>query len=412
MKLSFKTLQFRMEEVGQPVMYRPGEKIIIQGHRNESFYLIKTGRVEMYSEGVTNKHPLILSSGEYFGEITCLTGEDSIAAYAALDEVVLLKTGREDLMRLMSELPDFNQQVVDSLCKIIRVEKSGQKSELTAPDLPGAGSCSTGRQAAPGRPRIGLALGAGVVRGMAHIGVIRTLLKNKIPIDLIVGTSAGALVGACFAAGVSVDELESFATKLSWSKVASPVIPPGRAFMTNEKLGHLVDRLIGEKQFSDINIPLAVIAADASSGEEVVIREGKVSDAIRASTAIPAVFEPVHLFNRILVDGGTVNMVPASVCRAMGADIVIAVSVSDFHHQTGPPKNIVMAMLRCFDLVLKKQVVMSKVQWADVVISVQRPDLSGYSFRECRQFIREGERRAERMMPVIKNLIGQYCSRA
>lgn len=255
---------------------------------------------------------------------------------------------------------------------------------------------------------IGLALGAGVVRGMAHIGVIRSLQKNGIPVDLVAGTSAGALVGACLAAGLPVEKMEEVARGLRWSKIAAPVLPPGKAFLSNERLGQLVDRILEGRTFAQLNLPFAVVAADASTGEEVVIREGRVSDAIRASSAIPAIFEPVILSGRTLVDGAVVNMVPASICRAMGADMVIAVSVGDFSFQSGPPRNIIMAILRYTDMMLKKQVALSKNQWADIVINVERPDLSGYNFREARHYIREGERAADGVVPRIKALIGAW----
>jgi len=408
-QIRFKNLPSRLEELGERVDCQPGEKIIIQGQECPFFYFVKSGRVEVYPEGPVKNVLAVLSAGEYFGEVPCLTGSGSAATYAAGGRAGLIRTDREGLLRLMADLPDFNQQVVDTLCRIIRRENPGHAGLATE-----AGE--TRDRAKPfaeapdhlGRPVIGLALGAGVVRGMAHIGVIRSLVKNNIPIDLVAGTSAGAMVGACLAAGRSVEEIESFALRLRWSKVASPVIPPGRAFLNNEKLGQLVKSFIGDITFQELDIPLAVVAADSGTGEEVIIREGSITDAIRASTAIPAIFEPVRLYNRTLVDGGTVNMVPASVCRAMGANIVIAVSVSDFHYQQGPPRNIVLAIMRTFDLVTKKQVALAKNQWADVVIDVKRPDLSGYSFREAKHFIREGEKRADRMMPVIKNLIGQW----
>lgn len=409
MKIKFKNLKSWIEDIGGQVDFQPGQRIILQGEKCDHFFYIRSGRVEVYPEGSAENTLAVMSAGEYFNEVPCLTGAESNVTCAAVDFASLIRTDREGLLRLMAGLPDFNQQVVDTLCSIIRMENSGQKVPADNPAARREVGKDPAESPAPSRrPVIGLALGAGVIRGMAHIGVIRSLVKNNIPVDLVAGTSAGALVGACLAAGRSVEEIESFALRLRWSRVATPVIPPKKSFLSNEKLGQLVNSFIGEKTFSDLNIPLAVVAADSGTGEEVVIREGSISDAIRASTAIPAIFEPVRLFNRTLVDGGTVNMVPASVCRAMGADIVIAVSVSDFHYQPGPPKNIVLAIMRTFDLATKKQVALAKNQWADVVIDVKRPDLSGYSFREGKHFIREGEKRADRMMPVIKNLIGQW----
>jgi len=475
MIIRFRNLTSRMGEVGEPVKYHPGEKIIMQGHNNFSFFLILSGHVGVYSGGQEKVHLAHLSPGEYFGELSCLTGEAPSSTYAAVDSVELMKTGREGLLKLMSDLPDLNRHIIETLCCMIRQESCNFSAAPLSPEETGGGDGLTDapslavrflaemagdygtpgkylspealeklkepglfsnagelreaveraailslgpeidesmftakKQPHPGRPLVGLALGAGVVRGMAHIGVIRSLKRNGIPVDMAAGTSAGALVGACLASGVSVDSMDKFARELSWSRVAAPVIPPGKAFLNNEKLGVLLDRIIGGKDFSQLQIPLAVVAADACTGEEVVIREGRVSDAVRASTAIPAIFEPVKLFNRTLVDGATVNMVPASVCRAMGADIVIAVSVCDFSFESGPPRNIIMAILRYTDLMLKKQVMLAKNQWADIVISVERPDLAGHSFREARHFIREGERVTDRMIPRIKAIMGAW----
>lgn len=410
MRISFRNLNFRMKEIGVPLQYRAGEKIILQGRKNRYFFLITAGHVESYYESREKVFLARLSPGEYFGEISCLTGEASGATFAALDGVHLLRADRDGLIRLLYDLPDFNRQIVETLCGMIKQGGAGRgagvpllSSGAGAQDLPEETEAPP-----PRRPRIGLALGAGVVRGMAHIGVIRSLQKNGIPIDLVAGTSAGALVGACLAAGMTADEMEEVARKLRWSKIAAPVLPPGKAFLTNEKLGQLVDRVLAGKSFGQLAKPFAVVAADVCTGEEVVIRDGRVADAVRASTAIPAIFEPVKLSDRTLVDGAVVNMVPASVCRAMGSDIVIAVSVGNFSFQSGPPRNMIMAILRYTDMMLKEQVALAKNQWADIVISVERPDLSGYNFRETRQFIREGERAADRVMPGIKALIQEW----
>lgn len=409
MHIRFRNLTFRMKEIGVPVQYRSGEKIVLQGRKNRYFFLITAGHVESYYESGKKVHLARLSPGEYFGEISCLTGEASGATFAALDGVYLLRADREGLIKLLHDLPDFNRHIVETLCGMVKQGGTGQRAGVPLlSSEPGAGERAEEDQAPPRRPRIGLALGAGVVRGMAHIGVIRSLQKNSIPVDQVAGTSAGALVGACLADGMTANEMEEIGLKLRWSKIAAPVLPPGKAFLTNEKLGQLVDRVLAGKSFGQLAKPFAVVAADVCTGEEVVIREGRVADAVRASTAIPAIFEPVKLSDRTLVDGAVVNMVPASVCRAMGADIVIAVSAGNFSFQSGPPRNVIMAILRYTDMMLKEQVALAKNQWADIVISVERPDLSGYSFRETRQFIREGERAADRMMPQIKALIQEW----
>lgn len=409
MHIKFRNLNFRMKEIGVPLQCTAGEKIILQGRKNRYFFLITAGHVESYCDGCGKVNLARLSAGEYFGEISCLTREASGATFAALDEVQLLRTDRDGLIKLLQDLPDFNHHIVETLCGMVRQGGTGRGSGVPPfSSGPGTGSRPEEAWMPAGRPKIGLALGAGLVRGMAHIGVVRSLRKNNIPVDMVAGTSAGALVGACLAAGMTPGEMEEVARKLRWSKIAVPVMPPGKAFLSNERLGQLVDRVLNGKSFGQLAIPFAVVAADVCTGEEVVIREGRVADAVRASTAIPAIFEPVKLVDRTLVDGAVVNMVPASVCRAMGSDLVIAVSVGNFSFQSGPPRNVIMAILRYTDMMLKEQVALTKNQWADIVINVERPDLSGYSFRETRQFIREGERAADRMIPGIKAMIQEW----
>ncbi|MTI80934.1 MAG: hypothetical protein FH758_08625 [Firmicutes bacterium] len=258
--------------------------------------------------------------------------------------------------------------------------------------------------ATTGRPKIGLALGSGAARGVAHIGVAKVLYKHNIPIDMIAGTSSGAMLGSCLAAGVSPEKLEKIAETMSWSKISKPLFPK-RAFLNNEKLARYIERIIGKKEFCELDIPFVAVATDVHTGEEVQLKTGKVSDAVRASAAIPVLFEPVELFRRKLIDGAVVNMVPASVCRSMGADIVIGVSVTDFTFSGGPPNNLYGSVLYYMDMVMKRQVVEVENQWADLLLQVDMPGMSPHSFKHSKELIKEGERVAEEAIPKIKELI-------
>ncbi|HYG57442.1 MAG TPA: patatin-like phospholipase family protein, partial [Symbiobacteriaceae bacterium] len=171
----------------------------------------------------------------------------------------------------------------------------------------------------PGRPVVGIALGGGVVRGMAHIGVLQVLQAESIPIDLVAGTSVGSLIGAVFAGGFALAELERLAPTLSWPKLVGPVWPRD-GILTNVKLGAFVEQLVGAKRIEDLPIGYAAVAVDRASGGEVILRQGPIGQAVRASTAIPGLFTPVMHESRELIDGGLVNNVPASVVRSMGAD--------------------------------------------------------------------------------------------
>ncbi|RYF13949.1 MAG: patatin-like phospholipase RssA [Comamonadaceae bacterium] len=178
------------------------------------------------------------------------------------------------------------------------------------------------------RPRIGLALGSGSARGWAHLGVIRALERAGYPADVVCGTSVGALVGAAYAAG-EAERLDEWVRSLTWQSVMG--------LMDFRMSGGLIQgaRLVDffRSRFADAGIehlpkPFGCVATELTSGREVWLREGSVVDAVRASIALPGLLSPVALDERLLVDGGLVNPVPVSLCRALGADIVIAVDLN------------------------------------------------------------------------------------
>lgn len=177
------------------------------------------------------------------------------------------------------------------------------------------------------RPRIGIALGSGSARGWAHIGVLRALHDAGFKPDLVCGTSMGAFVGAAYASG-DLDKLESWATNLSRRDVLG-FFDVGFAggLIKGEKLLSFASTTFLDGQFADLECPFACVATDLATGREVWLKEGSVADAVRASIALPGLFAPHLLDDRHLVDGGLVNPVPVSLCRALGADIVIAVDL-------------------------------------------------------------------------------------
>jgi len=176
------------------------------------------------------------------------------------------------------------------------------------------------------RPKLGLALGSGSARGWAHVGIIRTLIENAIVPD-VAGCSMGAMIGAAFAAG-RIEQLEAWALSLDGKGVFGLVDLGFRGgLIKGNRLLDFFHGKIAACQFSELALPFAAVATDLASGEEVWLREGKVSDAVRASCAVPGLFQPVLRDGRYLVDGSVVNPIPVSLCRAMGADIVIAVDL-------------------------------------------------------------------------------------
>jgi NTE family protein len=177
------------------------------------------------------------------------------------------------------------------------------------------------------RRKVGLALGSGSARGWAHVGILRALADQGIAPDFIAGCSMGAMVGAAFAAG-RIEQLEGWALSLDGMGVLGLLdIGLRGGLFKGDRLLEVYHAQFAGCEFSELDLPFAAIATDLASGEEVWLREGKVSDAVRASCAVPGLFKPVLRDGRYLIDGSVVNPIPVSLCRAMGAEIVIAVDL-------------------------------------------------------------------------------------
>jgi len=181
-------------------------------------------------------------------------------------------------------------------------------------------------------PKVGLALSGGTARAMAHIGVLKALEDESIPIDMISGTSAGALAGACYAKERKAAILEEIMLGLDWRKLAGLVdlnlILLWKGFVQGQRAKSFLSSIIGDVRFEDLEIPLSVVATDIRSMEEIVINEGSVAEAVRASISMPMIFTPVKWRGRFLIDGGAVNPMPVDVVRKMGAEVVIAVNTA------------------------------------------------------------------------------------
>jgi NTE family protein len=177
--------------------------------------------------------------------------------------------------------------------------------------------------------RVGIALGSGSARGWSHIGVIRSLLEAGIPIDVTCGASIGALVAGSFAAGF-LDPLDRWVRKLSWSHIIGfmDVLIPRSGLVEGEKISGYLRGVLSDPRIEELPVPFSAVATDLKTGGEIWIREGSLIDAIRASISLPGIFTPYGRNGQWLVDGGLVNPVPVSPCRAMGADIVIAVNLN------------------------------------------------------------------------------------
>lgn len=177
------------------------------------------------------------------------------------------------------------------------------------------------------RKKVGIALSAGSARGLSHIGILKVLEKNKIDIDYITGTSMGALIGALYAYGYSAKEIEKIALEIHLEDLVDFIFPR-YGLVSGHKVEHKLRELLRDANFSDLKIPLRVVAADLTTKKEIIFSKGSVVDAVRASISLPVFFEPVRVHNHLIVDGGVLNPIPVDQLKAMGAKYIIATDLT------------------------------------------------------------------------------------
>jgi len=268
------------------------------------------------------------------------------------------------------------------------------------------------------RKKVGLALGGGAARGLAHIGVLSVLEKAGIPIDMIAGTSMGAIVGALYAAGKSPAEIKRAMTKLNMRQMFTLIDfgIPTSGFIKGNKITDWLQSLIGGVHFEDLKIPFACNATDINLCDEVVMKEGPVAEAVRASASIPVVFSPAKWRGRYLVDGVLIDPVPVRIAREMGADLVIAVNVVPYigdklqreASACGPEEtkspNIFNTMVRML-YIIGFQSTMASLKEADAVIGPEVGHIRSEQFHRLRECVLCGEKAAEATLPQIKSLL-------
>ncbi|HJP93543.1 MAG TPA: patatin-like phospholipase family protein [Pyrinomonadaceae bacterium] len=258
------------------------------------------------------------------------------------------------------------------------------------------------------RPTIGLALSGGAARGVAHVGVLRALTETEIPIDCIAGTSAGSLVGGAFAAGLPVDDIAEFALKLRWRDIGR-VTMSRLGVQSNERLEQYLRTRLPITKFEELPIPFAAVATELKTGGAVVLRDkGDVPFAIRASCTIPGWYVPVvDEEGRQLVDGGLVAVIPSSVARALGADIVIAVDVNAAGATFIGPSNSVIGVLVQSLLVVQKTASHYQLEMADVVIKPQVGHIRWDEMGRSDELMAAGYAAGLESIPAIKTLIDE-----
>ncbi|KQU81659.1 MULTISPECIES: patatin-like phospholipase family protein [unclassified Rhizobacter] len=251
----------------------------------------------------------------------------------------------------------------------------------------------------PKPPRIGLALGGGAARGFAHIGVIQVLEENGIKPDLVVGTSAGSLVAALYASGKNGLALAAMADSMDESAITDWAFP-GRGLIRGEALARFVRESTGGKTIEQMRLPLGIVATDLDNGAPVLFQRGDAGIAVRASSAVPAVFQPVRIGTREYVDGGLVSPVPVRFARQMGADLVIAVDISAVPDgaATGDP----MRMLLQTFAIMSRSINAFELREADVVLRPKLNDVSSADFAARKRSIQAGREIALAMLSELK----------
>jgi NTE family protein len=251
----------------------------------------------------------------------------------------------------------------------------------------------------PKPPRIGLALGGGAARGFAHIGVIQVLEAAGIRPDLVVGTSAGSLVAALYASGKNGAELETLALTMDEGAITDWAFP-SRGMIRGEALARFVREHTGGQPIEKMKHPLGIVATDLDNGLGVLFQRGDLGTAVRASSSVPAVFQPVKIGEREYVDGGLVAPVPVRYARQMGAELVLAVDISS--PPDGQPTTDTMKLLLQTFAIMGKSINRFELREADVVV---RPPLLGVSsadFTSRVRAIRSGREAATEMLPALK----------
>lgn len=252
--------------------------------------------------------------------------------------------------------------------------------------------------------KIGLALGGGFARGIAHIGVLQALNAYGIPVDLVAGTSAGSLVGSMFCAGLDPWLMERVAEQMNWRALVRLRLRRD-GLLDAEGLERFVLGNVGDLSFDELKIPFTATATDLATGGEVLLNSGRVATAVRASCAFPGIFLPVRVGQHTLVDGGLVHPVPAGVVRRMGADVVIAVELNNKERsENKPPRNLLHIMLYSLALVQRPHIAQSLAE-ADAVI---QPDLGAFSVIELERvadLVKAGRESAEQAIPDIRREI-------
>ncbi|MGA7928286.1 MAG: patatin-like phospholipase family protein [Candidatus Sulfotelmatobacter sp.] len=257
-----------------------------------------------------------------------------------------------------------------------------------------------GVAAVPRLPSIGVALGGGFARGMAHIGVLKVLEEEGIPVRIVTGTSVGALIGAAYCSGLSIEELEKVAHSCRFNTFARWTVSR-YGFASTDRMVSFLNRTLKVKSFEELRIPLGVTATDFNSGEGVVFHSGSIIDPVRASCAYPGMFLPVEIRGRYLVDGMLSHPVPTRPSREMGAERVLAVHLKGTWAKGGAPRHLFDVIGQSFAIA---QDAMSSL-WRGAADLIVEPDVAGFAyddFKRASELISAGEVAMRKALPEVR----------
>ena len=260
------------------------------------------------------------------------------------------------------------------------------------------------------RPKIALVLGGGAARGFAHVGVIRALEQERIPIDMVVGTSVGSLIGAIYAYDVNSFELEWTAFTLEKEHLFDYALMSaltGMGAVKGDKLENFIKTKIPVENIENLKLPYAAVATDLNRGTRVVLDSGSIAKAVRASSAIPGVFQPVQYQGKLLVDGGVVDNIPISVARDMGADIVIAVDIGE-NVTNFNLTNLFDVILQAVNIMFNDNVAFRKKD-ADVLISPAVGNVGMLDFTQKKRVMQAGMEATQKALPEIRSKVEDWA---
>jgi NTE family protein len=255
---------------------------------------------------------------------------------------------------------------------------------------------------APKRPlRLGLALGGGAARGFAHVGVLQVLEEAGIKTDLVVGTSAGSVVAALYASGKTGSQLQTVAETMEEATITDWTVPLlGRGMMRGDALGRYVNAQTGGRRIEDFKMPLGIVATDLHTGQGVLFQRGDVGTAVRASSSVPSLFEPVRIGNREYVDGGLVSPVPVRYARQMGAEYVLAVDISSAP-ESGKTGDMFQILMQTFTI-MGKSINAFELRDADLVVRPALANVGSADFGSRRRSIEAGRLAMQQALPKLR----------